>query len=77
LNEAVPTTASTIPSTLMTTSTLRTTLPPQSPWDCNFEQGVLCSTWQNDATSDFAWALKQGRTPSANTGPSAGKIVYI
>ena len=69
MNDAVPTIGTTSPST---TSTLRTTLAPQSPWDCNFEQGVLCQTWSHDVTADFRWALQQGQTSSANTGPNTG-----
>ncbi|UJR31098.1 hypothetical protein I4U23_018606, partial [Adineta vaga] len=67
LHDAVPTIATTMPPT---TTTTRTTVAPQSPWDCNFEQGVLCSTWSHDVTADFRWELKQGQTFSANTGPS-------
>ena len=69
MNEAVPTIGTTMPSTV---TTVRTTLAPQSPWDCSFEQGVLCSTWSHDVTTNFRWELKQGQTPSANTGPSVG-----
>ena len=72
MNDAVPTQATTIPPMLTTTTTHGTTLAPQSPWDCNFEQGVLCQTWFHDVTADFRWELKQGQTPSLNTGPSAG-----
>ncbi|CAF1538469.1 unnamed protein product, partial [Adineta steineri] len=65
--DAVPTIGTTMPST---TTTLRTTLAPQSPLDCNFEQGVLCSTWSHDVSADFRWEVRQGQTPSANTGPA-------
>ncbi|CAF1691193.1 unnamed protein product, partial [Adineta ricciae] len=49
----------------------QSTLAPQSPWDCNFEQGVLCATWSHDNDADFRWAPKQGQTPSMNTGPTS------
>ena len=55
-----------------TTTTTRTTVAPQSPLDCNFEQGVLCPTWNHDDSADFRWALQQGQTFSGNTGPSVG-----
>ena len=71
LNEAVPTVPTTIPATLSTTSTRRSTLAPQSPWDCNFETGQLCPTWTHDL-ANFRWTLTQGQTPSFNTGPTAG-----
>jgi hypothetical protein len=67
--DAVPTIGTTSPPT---STTIRTTLAPVSPWDCNFENGVLCSTWSHDVTADFRWELKQGQTPSINTGPSTG-----
>ncbi|CAF0847412.1 unnamed protein product, partial [Rotaria sordida] len=71
MNDAVPTIGTTLPSTLLTTTTRQTTIAPQSPWDCNFEQGVLCPTWSHDVTADFRWQLKQGQTPSPNTGPTS------
>ncbi|CAF4044180.1 unnamed protein product, partial [Rotaria sordida] len=70
MNDSVPTTGTTLPSTLLTTTTRQTTIAPQSPWDCNFEQSVLCPTWAHDVTADFRWELKQGQTPTLNTGPS-------
>ncbi|CAM4935869.1 unnamed protein product [Rotaria socialis] len=71
MNDAVPTGATTLPSTLSTTTIRQSTLAPQSPWDCNFEQGVLCATWSHDNDADFRWAPKQGQTPSMNTGPTS------
>ncbi len=50
-------------------------MAPQSPWDCNFEPGILCRTWTHDVTADFRWALKQGQTPSFNTGPTTGLFI--
>ncbi|CAF1276484.1 unnamed protein product [Adineta steineri] len=67
IHDAVPTVETTMPST---TTTLRTTLAPQSSLDCNFEQGVLCSTWSYDVSADFRWEVSQGQTSSANTGPA-------
>jgi len=69
MNEAIPTTPTIPPST---TTITQTTAAPQSPFDCNFEQGTLCSTWSHDPTGDFQWILKQGSTPSINTGPTTG-----
>jgi hypothetical protein len=69
MNESLPTIPTTLPPT---TTTIRTTLAPQSPLDCNFEQGQLCSTWTHDLTAQFQWQLKQGSTPSVNTGPTFG-----
>ena len=73
LNQAVPTVETTIPAALLTTTIGRSTLAPQSPWDCDFEKGVLCPTWSHDVSANFRWELKQGQTPSFNTGPTAGK----
>ncbi|CAF4185562.1 unnamed protein product, partial [Rotaria sp. Silwood2] len=70
MNDAVPTIGTTLPSTLLTTTTRQPTVAPQSPWDCNFEQGVLCPTWSDDLTVDFRWATRQGQTPSPSTGPT-------
>jgi hypothetical protein len=69
LNDSLPTIATTLPPT---TTTIRSTAAPQSPWDCNFEQGDLCSGWTHDLTANFKWQPQQGSTGSVNTGPSVG-----
>lgn len=69
MNDSIPTESTTLPPT---TTTHGTTLAPQSQWDCNFEQGILCSAWKDDPTADFKWQLQQGETSSVNTGPSYG-----
>lgn len=74
MNDSVPTVSTAAPSTI---TTRRTTLAPQSPLDCNFEQGSLCSAWTHDPTADFQWGLQQGETASINTGPSFGSYKRI
>ena len=39
--------------------------------DCNFDNKTLCN-WQNDKHVDhFDWIVREGSTPSSNTGPTS------
>lgn len=72
MNDAVPTMGTNPPPTSLTSTIAPSTLAPQSPWDCNFEGGILCQTWTDDIEADFRWIVKRGQTPTFNTGPSVG-----
>nr|XP_039272221.1 MAM and LDL-receptor class A domain-containing protein 2-like [Styela clava] len=58
--------------------------PPPTPWDCDFEDGILCD-WSNDAANAMNWTRWQGNSPGLNAGPhtdhttlsTAGHYVYI
>ncbi|KAK7473655.1 hypothetical protein BaRGS_00035133, partial [Batillaria attramentaria] len=41
------------------------------PGECNFDTGSFCSWTNTQAGDNFDWALQQGGTPSAGTGPSS------
>ncbi|XP_070566390.1 MAM and LDL-receptor class A domain-containing protein 1-like [Ptychodera flava] len=43
--------------------------PTQSPVDCDFEGGSLCSSWSQATDDDFDWTWTTGSTPSTSTGP--------
>ena len=84
----ISTESSTTKMTLTTTADISSSLPPSaitSPQssslssyecssDCDFEGGVICSSWMHDATAEIQWTLNQGETSTFGTGPSVGQL---
>ena len=55
---------------VFTLHTLYVTYTISGTTTCNFDSRSLC-TWTNDHQNDqFDWQLRNGRTPSGQTGPS-------
>ena len=50
------------------TTTVSTTTPQPSVYDCDFEKDY-CS-WMNDGAQKATWVRNQGNTLNSNTGPS-------
>ena len=60
------------------------TIPFDNKIECNFDSNTICD-WTNDPTSTYSWALLNGPTPTALTGPpndhtknsGAGYYIYM